>query len=100
MRAGFSIFLHRILLVLVFFGAIRGSIISRAGITVSAMAGFRAAPLRPAFWLFFSRYHPPLFPRHPHPLERPPYICHMTRWRLSALQVLVLVRLLLRRPCR
>src|SRR3954471_8945112 len=53
MRAGFSIFLRRILLDLVFFGTIRGSIISRAGITVSAMAGFRAAPLTPAFWLFF-----------------------------------------------
>src|SRR3954466_13029969 len=48
-----SIFLRRILLDLVFFGAIRGSIISRAGIAVSAVAGFRAAPLTPAFWLFF-----------------------------------------------
>src|SRR3954471_5094781 len=35
------------------FGVLRrcpGSIISRGGITVSAVAGFRAAPLAPAFW--------------------------------------------------
>src|SRR3954465_200664 len=38
------------------FGVLRrppGSIISSAGITVSAVAGFRAAPLTPAFWRFF-----------------------------------------------
>src|SRR3954471_7023913 len=38
------------------FGVLRrypGSIISRAGITVSAVAGFSSAPLTPAFWLFF-----------------------------------------------
>src|SRR3954464_173213 len=38
----------------VFFGAIRGSIISRAGIIVFALAGFRAAPLTPALWLFLG----------------------------------------------
>src|SRR3954465_7129903 len=54
MRAGFSILLCRILLEAVFFGAIQGSIISRAGITVFALAGFRAAPLAPALGLFFG----------------------------------------------
>ena len=54
MRAGFSIFLCRILLRWVFFGAVWGSIISRAGITVFALAGFRAAPLTLALWLFLG----------------------------------------------
>src|SRR4051812_29788774 len=54
MRAGFSIFLCRILLEGVFFGAIQGSIISRAGITVFALAGFRAAPLTPALRLLLG----------------------------------------------
>src|SRR3954466_6438690 len=54
MRVGFSIFLRRILLGLVFFGAIRSIIISRAGITVFALAGFRAAPLTPALRLFLG----------------------------------------------
>src|SRR3954466_7952266 len=49
MRAGFSIFLCRILLGLVLFGAIRGSIIPCAGITILALAGIRAAPLTPVF---------------------------------------------------
>ena len=54
MRVGFSIFLCRILLRWVFFGIIRGSIISRAGITVFSLAGFRAAPLTLALWLFLG----------------------------------------------
>src|SRR3954465_10591438 len=54
MRAGFSIFLRRILIGWVFFGTIRGSIISRAGITIFALAVFRAAPLTPTLWLFLG----------------------------------------------
>src|SRR3954465_5948590 len=37
-----------------FFGAIRSIIISRAGITVFALAGFRAAPLTLALGLFLG----------------------------------------------
>ena len=37
-----------------FFGAIRGSIISRAGITVFALAGFRVAPLTPTLRLLLG----------------------------------------------
>ena len=50
--AGFSVLLCRILLEGLFFGAIRSSIISRARITVFALAGCRAAPLTPALGLF------------------------------------------------
>src|SRR3954469_7363678 len=52
MRAGFSILLCRILMEGVFFGAIRSRIISCAGITVFALAGFRAAPLTSALGMF------------------------------------------------
>ena len=53
-RACFCLLLRWIVLEGVVFSTVRGVVVSRAGITVFVVAGFRAAPLTPALGLFLG----------------------------------------------